>query len=148
MKHVALIVAAIVVGVVGYSAAAWSAAPPTPTEKLLLKDVKALQAKVTKLQTDVKKATATANGAGQAAGAAIIVSGCGLAITADSLQGTWQVIDQISAATQAGKTYFGAQTPVVDTLAGQPICQTIGVSRSQAVPPTVAQHAALLALLR
>jgi hypothetical protein len=58
------------------------------------------------------------------------------------------VIDQASAATQAGKTYFGPQTPVVDTLGGAPICQTIGVNRSQTVPPTAAQLNALLALLR
>jgi len=40
-----------------------------------------------------------------------------------------------------GKTYFGAQTPVSDELAGQSICQLISVPRSQALPPTVAPSA-------
>ena len=33
---------------------------------------------------------------------------------ADAIQGTWVIIDQLSAATQAGKTYFEPQTPVND----------------------------------
>ena len=33
---------------------------------------------------------------------------------ADAIQGTWVTIDQLSAATQAGKTYFGSQAPVND----------------------------------
>ena len=70
------------------------------------------------------------------------------AITADGLQGTWQVIDQLSAATQGGKTYFGAQTPVSDAIAGQSICQLISVPRPHALPPTVAPFSALLALFQ
>jgi uncharacterized protein (DUF3084 family) len=148
MKHVALALAALAVIVAAYSATAWSAAPPTPTEKRLLKDVKSLQAKVKTLQADVKQLKTRASDVEEAAGIAIVVSACNTAIAADALQGTWQVIDQLSSATQAGKTYFGAQTPVVDTVAGRPICQTIGVNRSQVLPPTSAQHSALLALLR
>ena len=75
-----------------------------------------------------------------------IIGACNTAITADGLQGTWQVIDQLSTATQAGKTYFGPQTPVSDTIAGQHICSAIGVTRSQALPPTSAPFSALLAL--
>lgn len=33
---------------------------------------------------------------------------------ADAIQGTWVTIDQLSAATQAGKTYFGSQAQVND----------------------------------
>jgi hypothetical protein len=81
-------------------------------------------------------------------GAALLYSFCGLAITADDLQGTWQVADQLSAATQAGKTYFGAQTPVSDSLGTTSVCQALGVPRSQALPPSTAQITALLALLQ
>jgi hypothetical protein len=148
MKKGALVLIGIALVVAAYSAAAWSAAPPSPTEKALLKNVKVLQAQVKTLQSDVKKLKAQSNSTLVEADAAILLSACGIAVNADSLQGTWQVIDQLASATQAGKTYFGPQTPVVDSIGGQPICQTIGVSRSQSAPPTVAQHNALLALLR
>jgi hypothetical protein len=58
------------------------------------------------------------------------------------------VIDQLSAATQSGKTYFGPQTPVDDTIAGQPLCKLIGVTRSHTPPPTAAPFSALLALFQ
>ena len=58
-----------------------------------------------------------------------------------------QIIDQLSAAqTEApGKTYFGLQAPVTATLSGQDICASGGITRSQVLPPTVAQYQALLA---
>jgi hypothetical protein len=144
MRRLAVVVVALVVGLVGYGAAAWSAAPPSPTEKKLLKDVKALQTKVTKLQGDVKKLSTRVADVEDASGAAIALGLCNAAITADGLQGSWQVIDQIAAATQAGKVYFGAQTPVNDTFGGQSICGALGVTRSQALPPTTAAFAKLL----
>jgi hypothetical protein len=147
-KHVALALAALAVIAATYSATAWSAGSVTPTERRLLRDVKVLQSKVKTLQADVKQLKTRATETEEVAGIALLVSACGTAITADAIQGTWQVLDQVSAATQAGKTYFGAQTPVVDTLAGRPVCQAIGVTRSQALPPTSAQYNALLALLR
>jgi len=75
-----------------------------------------------------------------------IIGACNTAIAADGLQGTWQVIDQLSAATQAGKTYFGPQTPVDDSIGGVHICAEIGIPRSQALPPTTAPFSALLRL--
>ena len=148
MKHVALVAVVLAVVVATYSTTAWSAADATPTERRLLRDVKALQSKVKTLQADVRQLKTRSTSLEEVAGVAIIAGACNIAITADALQGTWQVIDQVSAATQAGKTYFGAQTPVVDTIAGRPVCQAIGITRSQALPPTSAQHSALLALLR
>jgi hypothetical protein len=75
----------------------------------------------------------------------ILFTVCGNELAADALQGTWQEIDQFSAALQAGKTIFGPQTPVTATLQGKDICDVGGISRSQVLPPTVAGYQALLA---
>jgi hypothetical protein len=45
--------------------------------------------------------------------------------------------NELSAATQAGKTYFGPQTRVDDTVAGKHACMVTRVGRSWAVPPSV-----------
>jgi hypothetical protein len=163
MKRATFAACAVAIAVVAaYTAGAWSAAPPTPTEKKLLRDdrkllrdVKALQAQVKTLQSQVKtdetnatKVRDLADTAALIASTGLAVSFCATAITADALQGTWQVIDQLSAATQAGKTYFGPQTPVDDTVQGQSICQVLQVTRSQGVPPTTATLSALLTALR
>jgi len=55
-------------------------------------------------------------------------------------------VDQIATATQAGKTYFGGQTPVTDSVGGQSACQLLSITRSQGLPPTAAQLAALAGL--
>src|SRR5205085_5457315 len=73
---------------------------------------------------------------------------CEGALTADLVQGTWNVVDQLSSALQGGKVYFGPQTPIDDTVQGRPVCQALGIARSQAVPPTAAPFSALYALLR
>jgi hypothetical protein len=136
MKRVFVLCA--LVGVAAYATGAWSAAPPSPTEKRLLKDVAALKTQVKKLTTDL--------GATQlAVGATILYTVCSDEIAADALQGTWQVVDQVSAALQAGKVYFGPQTPVIATEGGQDICGSGGVTRSQVLPPNVAPYQALLA---
>jgi hypothetical protein len=151
MRYGALVAVALVAAIATYTATAWSAAPPTPTEKKLLKDVRTLKSQVTKLQkTDKTHATAI-NTVGDIAVAAIVFSVCSTEATADAVQGTWQIIDQISAATQAGKTYFGTQTAVPDSTLGglltAPACQALKVIRSQALPPTAAQFNALIAAL-
>ena len=140
------LVAAVVVAL--YATGAWSAAALTPTEKSLLKDVKTLKSQMKKLQADTKKLKTQANETEAVAIAAVLLGICQTAIVADSIQGSWQVIDQLSAATQAGKTYFGAQVPVDDTIGGQAVCRTLGLTRSQAVPPTIATFNALLALFK
>lgn len=130
-----------IVGVAVYAATAWSASPPSPIEKQLQKDVASLKKQVTSL----KKIE------GQdelAIGGAILFAVCSDEVTADALQGTWQVVDQVSAALQAGKTYFGPQTPVSATLSGQDICAGGGITRSPAnsgAVPSVATYQALLA---
>jgi len=125
-----------------------AAAPPTATEKKLQKDVATLKAQVKALRSDLKKVKTAAADAQDIALGVAIIGACNTAITADGLQGTWQVIDQLSAATQSGKTYFGPQRPVDDSIGGQPVCKLIGVTRAQALPPTSAPFSALLALFQ
>jgi hypothetical protein len=115
----------------------------TPAEKNLQNQVNALSKKVTTLQKTVKTLNTKVNSAGGLAQAAVFLDECSNAVTADALQGTWNVIDQISTATQAGKTYFGPQTPVDD----KGICGLFGISRSQVSPPTVGTYTALINLV-
>jgi hypothetical protein len=137
MKRVLLL--GVVLAVALYATVAWAATPPTPTEKKLQKDVATLKAQVKTLKKSVSNVRDIA--------LVVAVTGaCNTAITADGLEGTWQEIDQLSAATQAGKTYFGPQTPVSDAVGTNHWCALASVNRSQALPPTVAQFSALLAL--
>ena len=150
MKLVALLALVLAVGIATYSAAAWSAAPPSPTERQLLRDVKSLKAQVAKLQKTQKTHATAINNLGDLTVFALVYDACSSAITTDAIQGTWQIVDQIAAATQAGKTYFGVQTPVADSVSGltTPACQTLKVTRSQTLPPTSAQFSALLGVLK
>jgi hypothetical protein len=102
--------------------------------------VAALEKKVKALQKDEQQLKA-------ARGSDLLVSACDIAITADAFQGTWQTIDQLSLATRSGKTYFGAESPIDDTVAGQPACLRVGLTRSQEVPPNTALFDALLSSL-
>jgi hypothetical protein len=137
MKRVLLLGAILAVAL--YATVAWSATPPTPTEKKLQKDVAALKAQVKALKKSISETQDVAVGIG-------IIGACSTVITADALQGTWQTVDQLAAATQAGKTYFGLQIPVNDTIGGEHICAGINVPRLQGLPPTSASFSALLAL--
>lgn len=138
MKRVIAVCACVAVA--AYATAAWSSAGATPVEKNLQRQITALQAQVKTL----KKQTAQAQDIGAAA---VLLTACTDAVTADAFQGTWSVVDQLSAATQAGKTYFGAQTPLTATVGGQDVCAAIQVARSQAVPPAVTPYQQLLAAL-
>lgn len=130
------------VGVAVYATTAWSASPPSATEQRLVKDVATLKTQVKKLQLQVK----TLNSNTQLAVVGLAVLGvCSAELTTDALQSTWQVVDQLSAALQAGKTYFGPQTPISVMVAGQDWCAAANVTRSQVLPPTIAQYQALLA---
>src|SRR4029450_8179797 len=111
MRNAAFGVVALVVAVATYSATAWSAASLTPTEQKLTKDVRVLTAQVAKLQKTQKTDATQVTDTRDPAAGAIALGLCDTAITADALQGTWQIVDQLSAATQAGKTYFGPQAP-------------------------------------
>jgi hypothetical protein len=68
---------------------------------------------------------------------------CHDAVIADEFQATWNVIDQIAMATQAGKTYFGPQTSIADKSA----CASFRITRASIVPPNVAIFSSLVTLL-
>ena len=136
-RMVTLMLAAAALAVPATQANATPSATPTLAQfKSLQKQVKTLQAQVKKLQTQTKDLNSFANGL-------IPLLVCQDVAATDALQGTWNVIDQISAATQAGKTYFGAQTPIADGGA----CTAFKITRSQAVPPSVAVFSSLVTLL-
>jgi hypothetical protein len=142
MRRVLVLLA--VVGVAVYATTAWSASGPTPTEKALLKDVATLKNQVKKLQAQVKTANTDINTVGSLAATAVLYTVCSDELAADALQGTWQIVDQSSAANPA-VTKFGPQSPITATLQGQDICAAGGISRSQVLPPTIAGYQALLA---
>ena len=140
MKRALVLCAAVAAAV--YAASAWSASPPSAIEQKLQKDVATLKTQVKTLQKTQKAQTTAVQ---DLALLAIVLPGCSTELTVDAIQGTWQVIDQISAATQAGKIYFGPQTTPVVNLAGKDLCEILGITRSQVVPPTSAQFQAFLA---
>jgi hypothetical protein len=116
--------------------AASSASPLAAQVKALQKQVTKLQAQVKKLQKQTSDLNAFSNGL-------IPLLACQDAVTTDALQGTWNVIDQISTATQGGKVYFGPQVPLADKGA----CAEFRITRSQSVPPTVSVFSSLVTLL-
>lgn len=134
-----------IAGVAVYATTAWSASTADPAVSRLVRDVATLKKQVKTLQTQNKAVSKNLTAVEDVALGAFLFSICSDEIAADALQGTWQVVDQLSAATQAGKTYFGPQTPVTATLQGQDICSGLGITRSQVVPPTIAPYQALLA---
>ncbi len=136
-RTVVCILAAATLAFPAAQASAASSATPT------LAQFKSLQRQVTTLQKQVKKLQTQTKDLNQFSDALIPLLACQDVATTDALQGTWNVIDQISAATQAGKTYFGAQTPIPDAGA----CTAFKITRSQAVPPSVAVFSSLVALV-
>jgi hypothetical protein len=145
----ALVFAAVALAIPATQAhAAGQAAPTTAQFKALKKQVAQLQAQVKALQKWVPKTCSARTCFTLPQVSSISAFGyeatiCEQAVVADAFQGTWNVIDQISTATQAGKTYFGPQTPISDTQA----CTNIGLTRSSGVPPTAAVFSSLVSLL-
>jgi hypothetical protein len=109
----------------------------------LTAQVKALQKQVTKLQAQVKKLQKQTSDLNAFSNGLIPLLACQDAVAADALQGTWNVIDQISTATQGGKVYFGPQVSLADKGA----CAEFRITRSQSVPPTVSVFSSLVTLL-
>jgi len=108
----------------------------------LLVQVRALQKQVTKLQAQVKKLQSQTSDLNAFSNGLVPLLACQDAVTSDALQGTWNVIDQISTATQ-GKVYFGPQAPLADKNS----CAEFRITRSQTVPPTVSVFSSLVTLL-
>ena len=136
-KTVALTLAALVLAIPATQAGAAKQAGPTAAQfRALQKQVTTLQKQVKTLQKQQKDTNGLALGL-----AAVLV--CEDVVITDALQGTWNVVDQIAQATQAGKTYFGAQTPLADKGA----CASFKIKRSQGIPPSAAVFNSLVALL-
>jgi hypothetical protein len=126
-----------------------SAGPTAAQFRALQKQVKALQLQVKTLQKWVPtscstKTCLTLPDVSGLADFTYTVNICQDAVMADQFQATWTVIDQFSAAVQAGKTYFGAQTPIADKSA----CSLVRVTRPTiTTPPTAAIFSSLVTLL-
>jgi hypothetical protein len=119
----------------------------TPTDRrvsALTRRATALERRVTTLERQLRTANTNLERASGLAAAGIVFSGCFAAATADAFSATWNVVDQIAAATQAGKTYFGPQATVNDFQT----CSALQITRQQGtVPPTVAVFSALTTLI-
>jgi hypothetical protein len=148
-RTVVLVLAIATLAFPAAQANAKSSASPTVAQfKALQKQVTALQAQVKTLQKWVPKSCSTSScftlpQVSSLAAFAYEAEICQQAVIADAFQGTWNVIDQISTATQAGKTYFGAQTPITDGGA----CTNVKLTRSSGIPPTVSVFSSLVTLL-
>jgi hypothetical protein len=125
------------VATLAHALAARPLAAPDPRVATLQKKEAALEKRVKKLETDFKT---LASGVGLS----LVYSTCIAAATADAFTGTWNVVDQLATATQAGKVYFGPQAAVSDFQT----CSALQIVRQQGVvPPTVAVFSALTALI-
>jgi type II secretory pathway pseudopilin PulG len=118
------------------------AAPATPTERKLSRQVKTMQKQVKVLQGQVRTLQRRMRDVEGIAASALVFSACSTAATADAFQGTWETIDEIDPATDR----YPAPTPVADP--GNS-CQLLEIQRApSAVPPTTNVFAALLNLFR
>ena len=111
----------------------------TSNTAALDKKLNRLNARVSKLETRVKKLEKDSK---LLTRVAIITLGgvaCEAAITADVIQKTWGVIDEIAQATLS-RTYFGPQAPLND----QKSCSEISITPNQ--PLLLASHQNLIDL--
>ena len=136
-KTVALTLAALVLAIPATQAGAAKQAGPTAAQ------FRALQKQVTTLQKQVKTLQKQAKDINNVAVGLIDLLACENVVITDALQGTWNVVDQISTALQAGKVYFGPQVALADKGA----CTAFKITRGQAIPPNVAAFSALVTLL-
>jgi hypothetical protein len=127
-----------------HALAARPLATPDPRVATLQKKEAALEKRVKTLEANVKKAQTALTQTQGLAAAGIVLSGCFAAATADAFTSTWNVVDQVATATQAGKIYFGPQAAVSDFQT----CSALQITRQQGtVPPTVAVFSALTSLI-
>jgi type II secretory pathway pseudopilin PulG len=121
------------------------AAPATPTERKLARQIKVMQRQVKVLQGQVKKLRADMREVQGISASALVFSACSAAATADAFQGTWETIDALNVATGRPEQY-PAPSPIADPLNS---CQLLEVQRQPgAVPPTTNVFAALLNIFR
>jgi hypothetical protein len=111
----------------------------TSTTAALDSKLNRLNTRVTKLESRVKKLEKTNKLLVRVAVITLGGLACEAAITADVIQKTWGVIDEI-AQTTMGRTYFGPQAPLND----QKGCTDISITRNQ--PLLLAPHQDLIDL--
>ena len=100
------------------------AQPAGPSNRQLARQIKTLQKQVKVVDLH--------------AAIAVVYAGCATAVTADALQGTWTVIDQVN-----GTPIFGPQVAVSDF----DTCSALEVTRVPTQnPPNVSVFSSLLAL--
>ena len=133
-----MLVAAVVVAALSVTATAPAATSP---EKLA-KQVAAMTKRVTALEKKVKTLETKNRELEGLAEAALVLTLCNISATADVIQGTWSVIDQIAQPT-VQKTFFGPQVAVNDPTNA---CAAIRITRTP-VQANIAPFSALLALL-
>jgi hypothetical protein len=132
-----LVIAAILVGMyAAHSQAAGTASSPDRRVAKLQRQVTSLQKQVTLLNVRVRSISS-------ALGAGFEGNTCGLALTADLIQGTWGVIDQMAQALQ-GRTYFGPQTQVNDFRNCADLINPTVPRPTIQVPPTIAPFQPLI----
>jgi hypothetical protein len=119
------------------------AGPQAQSQTPADRKIAALTRRVTALEKKLKAVEKKANDAGAIGVGAFGYAVCLTAVTADAFTGAWNVVDQIAAATQAGKVYFGPQQPVND----ERLCTALQITRQTSIPPSVANFSALTALL-
>jgi hypothetical protein len=134
------------IAVVALASTAASIAGPTATPQASTSNTAALDqklnrlsAKVKKLETRVKKVEKDTKLLVRVAVLTLAGVACEAAITADVMQRTWGVIDEIARATLS-RTYFGPQAPLND----QKGCTDISITRQQ--PLLLASHQNLIDL--
>lgn len=107
----------------------------------LKKQVAALTRQVKTLQTQVKTLQRQSTSLSRGLDANFYGDACLAAITADGLQGTWTVVDQLATAA-ASRTYFTPAAPVNDEGACADLIPPI--VRQTTVPPTTATFQGLI----
>lgn len=134
------------IAVIALASAAASIAGPTAKPQASTSNTAALDqklnrlsARVTKLDSRVKKLEKTNKLLVRVAVLTLAGVACEAAITADVIQKTWGVIDEIAQATLS-RTYFGPQAPLND----QKSCTDISITRQQ--PLLLASHQNLIDL--
>lgn len=115
--------------------AAGAASAATPTDK----KIASLQKQTATLQKQVKALQKTVKDLNRFADFTYALGTCQTAITADALQGTWAIVNQV-----AGRAIFPAAANIPDDGA----CNALRISRQPTVvPPTISPFSALAQLL-
>ena len=123
---------------------ALTAAAPSPAATPADRRIARLEKQVVSLTKQVKALRKDVDRANREVVINYVADACQAALVADTFRNTWTVVDQLSAATQSGKTYFGPQQSTNDKNA----CRDIHVARAESqVPPPLSGFVALINFL-